>query len=263
MEQKLILLLPSQKTTFPLSELNKGAQLSVSDTLRINILELSDTKLVFTVDGSRLTLYRQWQVLNVKDALCYFATEEKAEESQFDKLQEIYSQMNKNESEGHYSDNIPLAKEALHLLKDVAPEEDDDIKTEFCELVVDEELITEKNTPRLLLSFIYFWCVVKNSNRWKQKTQQLLKLIDPKVTEAEKLDIMDSKKRLLYDPIQLTEEWEDAYYDMEQEYQKQSKDIGRFHGSCFTHWSVMKRVAKKYGFDWRTPKEMNPRVRFD
>ena len=35
-------------------------------------------------------------------------------------------------------------------------------------------------------------------------------------------------------------------------------------GSCFTYWDIKKRILLSvHGIDWKTPRELNPRVVFD
>jgi hypothetical protein len=35
-------------------------------------------------------------------------------------------------------------------------------------------------------------------------------------------------------------------------------------GQCHVFWAIKKRILKeKYGIDWKTPKEMNPKTAFD
>lgn len=279
--------------SFTLDELQKGEKLLVSESWGqpdptdasymvhlqwfLETVELTDEKLVFDFSGQRFTLNRQWQVLGTgsygipnamihesKRFIFYFATEEKSTESQFDKLQQLYNQMSENSNQGDFWKNIPLAKEALHLIKDVAPAEDDENKTEFCELVVDEDLLDPKSTPRLMLSFMDLWHALKgNSYRWDNETYQLVTFLSTDMPDEQKIDIMRSNKKLLYDPIQFSEHWEEVIYDVEKECEERLKDERRGMGFCFTYWSVKRSVLAKYGIEWRSPATMNPGTRFD
>lgn len=66
------------------------------------------------------------------------------------------------------------------------------------------------------------------------------------------------------DPIEFTREWERIYYDVEAEVNRRFEGIPRQMGLCFRIWSVKKEILKnKYGIDWSSPGEMNPRVIFD
>lgn len=66
------------------------------------------------------------------------------------------------------------------------------------------------------------------------------------------------------DRVEYSWEWERIYYDMEEEVMRQFENEPRHMGMCFRIWSAKKTLLKdKYGIDWRTPGEMNPRVMFD
>ena len=279
--------------SFPLSALTRDAKLVVSeswgqpnpadanDTIHIvwelSDMELTDDTFSFTMMGDRFRLHRYWQVLGTgsygipnalisesKRLIFYFGTEEKAKESQYDPLKELYDQMTANEEVGDFWKNIPLAKEALHLMKDVAPDEDRDICKELCELVVDDTLLLDADTPRLILSFMDYWHVLnENTYKWENDTYRLMRMIDPETEEEEKKEMMKQKRFLLYDPVQLTEEWEENIYEVEKELDELLKDEPRHMGFCFHYWSKKREALERRGIDWRSPSTMNPRTRFD
>ncbi len=279
--------------SFTLSELTKDARLEVSeswgqpnpsdadDTIHIvwelTDLELTDDTFAFTMMGDRFKVNRHWQVLGTdsydipnayitesKRLIFFFGTEEKTIESQYDRLKVLYDQMSANEGGGDFWKNIPLAKEALHLIKDVAPNEDDEILKEFCELVVDEKLLLEADTPRLILSFMDYWHVMNESTyNWEEDTTRLLRMIDPATEEEERKKLMMRDRYLLYDPVQLTEAWEEHIYDVEVELEEIFKNHPRHMGFCHLYWSEKRNVLAKYGIDWRSPARMNPRTMFD
>lgn len=283
----------SEQKVFPLSELKKGAKLTIgeswgqpnpddaNDTIHIvweiTIDDLTDEKLKFTFMGDHFTLNRYWQVLgtgthSVPNAyiyiyerfVFYFGTEQRTEESQFDRFQGLYDQMCANEHVGDFWKNIPLAQEALHLMKDVAPNEDEDLFKQFCEMVVDEELLQGADTPRLLLSFMDFWHVLnKSTYKWEQETNRLLRMTDPNVNENKKLELISENRCLKYDPVQLTEPWEENIYEVEKELEEKFKDEPRHMGFCFLYWSAKRAAMAKRGIEWRSPQTMNPRTRFD
>ena len=283
----------AEQKAFPLSEIKKGAKLTISeswgqpnpddanDTVHIawelTVDELTDEKLKFTFMGDHFTLNRHWQVLgtgthSVPNAyihiymrfVFYFGTEQKNEESQFDRFQELYDQMNANKKVGNFWKNIPLAQEALHFMKDIAPNEDRDLFKQFCEMVVDEELLQNIDTPRLLLSFMDLWHVLnKSTYKWEQKTNRLLRMTDPNVTEYEKLKMIEEVRMLKYDPIQLSEPWEENIYEVEKELDELFKDEPRYMGFCFSYWSAKRAAMAKRGIMWRSPQAMNPGTIFD
>lgn len=66
------------------------------------------------------------------------------------------------------------------------------------------------------------------------------------------------------DPVEYTRKWERIYYEVEEELDRRFKGEQRHMGLCFRIWSEKKDILKKkYGIDWRSPGEMNPRVIFD
>ncbi len=70
--------------------------------------------------------------------------------------------------------------------------------------------------------------------------------------------------RLKPDPIEYSPEWQEIYYKVQEEIDELFKDRRRIRGICHYIWREKKRILKeKYGIDWRSPAEMNPRVRFD
>lgn len=69
---------------------------------------------------------------------------------------------------------------------------------------------------------------------------------------------------LICDPVEYTRRWERIYYDVEEELDRRFKNEPRHMGLCFRIWSEKKDILKKkYGIDWHSPGEMNPRVIFD
>lgn len=84
-------------------------------------------------------------------------------------------------------------------------------------------------------------------------SQQLLKLIANPIIG-----------HLNCDPVEYTWEWEYIFYDVADELDAMFANEQRGMGFCFKYWSKKKELLKKkYGINWRTPHEMNPRVMFD
>lgn len=282
-----------EKKAFPLSALTKEAKLKVSESWgqpnpadaddcihivwELTDMELTDESFSFTMKGKRFKLNRHWQVLGTgsygipnayisrsKRLIFYFGMEERTQESQFDPLKRLYNQMTSNKEKGEFWKNIPLGREALHLMKDVAPYEDEDLFKQFCELVTNDRLLSELDTPRLLLSFMDFWHVLNESTyNWEQETYRLLQMTDPHVNEEKKLQMIGEIRHLNYDPVQLTETWEENIYDVEEELEERLKDEPRHMGFCFFYWSAKQAALAKRHIDWRSPQIMNPRTRFD
>ncbi len=85
-------------------------------------------------------------------------------------------------------------------------------------------------------------------------------------TQEELTKIMVNPKigHLKKDPVEYTRQWEEIYYDLEDELNERFESVPRHMGLCFHIWNVKKELLKeKYGINWRSPSQMNPRVRFD
>ena len=68
------------------------------------------------------------------------------------------------------------------------------------------------------------------------------------------------------DPIEETPEFKAVINEVERELKKRFKNdpMNGGHGFCHTYWAAKKELLlEKYGIEWLTPQQMNPRVRFD
>lgn len=66
------------------------------------------------------------------------------------------------------------------------------------------------------------------------------------------------------DPVEYTSEWEDIYYEVEDELNRRFANAPKGRGFCYSYWRAKKELLKdKYDIDWRTPAQMNPRIKFD
>lgn len=70
-------------------------------------------------------------------------------------------------------------------------------------------------------------------------------------------------RSLRFDPVERTEEWENAIYDVEKRCYELTKNEPKGMGFCFRYWGIKTSVLEQYGIDWRNPHLMNPRVMFD
>ncbi|MDE5881219.1 MAG: hypothetical protein K2H60_05770 [Muribaculaceae bacterium] len=84
-------------------------------------------------------------------------------------------------------------------------------------------------------------------------SEELLKIIlSPEISGRKK------------DPIEYTTKWEDIYYDVEDELDRRFANAPKGRGFCFHYWNAKKELLKdKYDIDWRSPSQMNPRIKFD
>ena len=78
-----------------------------------------------------------------------------------ERLSELYDQMLANYESGEIWKNIPGAKEILSIMKDVAPERDEEINPAvrmlICERIIAGDLIDVRDTPRLYLEYLEYW----------------------------------------------------------------------------------------------------------
>ena len=97
-------------------------------------------------------------------------------------------------------------------------------------------------------------------------TKELERAMADMFTQTELFKIMLDPKigHLRTDPEEYTWEWEKIYYDVEAELDRRLANVPRQMGFCFQYWAMKRELLmEKYGIDWRSPSQMNPRVMFD
>lgn len=97
-------------------------------------------------------------------------------------------------------------------------------------------------------------------------TKELERAMADMFTQTELFKIMLDPKigHLRTDPVEYTWEWEKIYYDVEDELDRRLANVPRQMGFCFQYWATKRELLmEKYGIDWRSPSQMNPRVMFD
>jgi hypothetical protein len=97
-------------------------------------------------------------------------------------------------------------------------------------------------------------------------TKELERAMADMFTQTELFKIMLDPKigHLRTDPVEYTWEWEKIYYDVEAELDRRLANVPRQMGFCFQYWAMKRELLmEKYGIDWRSPSQMNPRVMFD
>jgi hypothetical protein len=238
--------------------------------------KLNDDIMEFTFRDKKYTLNRHWQVVGtgtygipnpmISESirfLFFFVTDE-GDASDRSHLKKIQKEMLRNADEGDVWKNIPLAKEAMHLLKDKRLAFDDDQAKDFCKAMFEAHAIDDTNTPRLYLSFLDYYHWLWNSTYYDDnRTYHLLLAVDPDLSEEEFLKRTGSYRSLKYDPIQNSPEWEEIIYEVEKELDEKFRGVDRYMGFCHEYWSAKRAALAKRGIEWRSPQQMNPRVRFD
>lgn len=205
------------------------------------------------------------------------------EEEFVNKAVSLLDQMRKNAAEEWHPvwKNIPLAKEYLDILLNRLPLRGNHIDasgiTVLCDAIFLEDLLDQRDTPRLCLEFLQLRKLADkartaNDEKFDQqhylgvieadKIQNRLDLfISPTVSMEWWVDYVHS--HLLFDPVERTPKWEEIAYEVEKECDRRLKNEQRGMGFCFSYWSTKRSVLAKYGIDWQTPSQMNPRVYFD
>ena len=238
--------------------------------------KLTDDVLEFTLRDKKYTLNRHWQVVGTGTfgipnpmisesvrLLFFFATDE-GNASDCSRLKKIQKEMLRNADEGHLWKNIPLAKEAMHIIKDKMEGIDIQTAKDFFKAMFDAHALDDTNTPRLYLSFLdYYHWLWRSTYYDDNRTYHLLHAVDPDISEEEFLERYMDYRSLKYDPVQNRPEWEEIIYEVEKELDEQFRGVDRFMGFCHQYWSAKRAALAKRGIEWRSPQQMNPRVRFD
>ncbi len=96
----------------------------------------------------------------------------------------------------------------------------------------------------------------------KEMEQALASLFTP--VELMKIIMNPAIGRLKSDPVEYTRRWEDIYYEVERKLDERFANAPRGRGFCHQLWNAKRDLLRdEYGIDWRSPSQMNPRVRFD
>lgn len=281
------------------SELSAGAVMDVHGH-KLEIISFDEDEMVFTYRGSRYVLNREWQVIGTvqyhveniyvqenERYVFYFEAAYNVNEWDEDRLVETIVDMMQNAQDGMIWKNIPLARECMHIMKDLSPFRDNGCinpvqRMYICQKVMEENLIELRETPRLYQSFCEYWrsnCYLADSedydtidpesdfdkNYFRVVDEYIYKLGWLLEEEAGKhgMSIWDELGTLKADPVQLTLEWEKNIYEVELECDEALKDEPRGMGFCHSYWSTKRAVLARRGIQWRSPSSMNPRVMFD
>lgn len=97
-------------------------------------------------------------------------------------------------------------------------------------------------------------------------TKELERAMADMFTQTELFKIMLDPKigHLRTDPVEYTWKWETIYYEVEDELDRRLANVPRQMGFCFQYWAMKRELLmEKYGIDWHSPSQMNPRVMFD
>ena len=161
--------------------------------------------------------------------------------------------------------NIELSKQAFRLMKSLPPilkGEFDTPQDKAALLSQMLEYTDEMSTPRFCIEVrAYITQLDPDDEDNLAELGRLNDFIDSSLTMEEYT--AKYKKHLKFDPVERSPKWEEVIYRVEKECDEILKDEPRGMGFCFRYWSVKGKVLAKYGIDWRSPSEMNPKVLFD
>ena len=189
-----------------------------------------------------------------------------------DRIIALVDEMKQNSEDMRIWANIPLALDALLLIRSIPDEEEETSlgKAYACNAVLEQ--LSEYDVPRLCLLILKieleFLRASDEKSDWLKKEdilhdiEKLEAYTDPDNISNEEF----SKKygrMLKFDPIERTSLWEDNIYKAELEVDKILEGVPHGMGYCHAHWPALKRVLAQRGIPWKSPTELNPRVLFD
>lgn len=110
--------------------------------------------------------------------------------------------------------------------------------------------------------------ILLDYEEWRERMwdKELITSISKLFTPEELVRIIVNPKigHLRKDPIEYSYRWEEIYYDLEKELNERFANAPRQRGLCYHIWNAKRELLKdKYGIEWRSPAQMNSRVRFD
>ena len=266
----------------------------------LTIMSIDEDEMVCDYRDRTFRINRNWQVLGTpefdtsneriskqarnvfffskdKDAVCEWSDGYAAE---------LIDQMNKNNEDGNIWRNIPLVREFIHELKDVAPFRSEVInpayKAHWIACMLENDYIDKRETPRLFQSLCELYRLYRDfeapsdyddylqehfDKYYFREVDKLIYKLAMIVTDPHwepALQCWNGLGGMLkVDPVQATPEWEKVIYEVEKEVDEELKDEARGMGFCHSYWSAKRAALARRGIEWRSPSAMNPRVMFD
>ena len=266
----------------------------------LTIASINEDEMVFSYRDRTFKLNRHWQVLGTPEFdtsneriskqarnVFFFSRDRDMDFEWSDEYAaELIDQMNRNNEDGNIWRNIPLVREFIHELKDIAPFRSEIInpvyKAHFIASMLENDYIDKKETPRLFQSLCELYRLYRDfecaddydgylkenfdKNYFRQVDKWIYSLAmivsDPHWEPA--LQCWSGLGGMLkVDPVQATPQWEDVIYEVEKEVDEQLKDEPRCMGFCHSYWSAKRAALARRGIEWRSPSTMNPGVMFD
>ena len=213
-------------------------------------------------------------------------------EEKIKRIAAIYQEMVKNH-DTYMKDwrNYPLIQEAFGLFSELPLRYGDDL-TPYSRIFMLEmmmENFQEEQMPRLSLKIrdyqnSLFYLISDDDleidmgfDHYEGEKESYVRDLKPDDIEKHRQKLIDYidlnismeewcrkyGRSLRFDPIERTEDWENAIFEVEKRCYELTKNESKGMGFCFSYWSVKTSVLAKYGIEWRNPHLMNPRAMFD
>ena len=266
----------------------------------LTVASIDEDEMVFDYRDRPFRINRHWQVLGTPEFdtsneriskqarnVFFFSRDRNMDCEWSDEYAaELIDQMNRNNKDGNIWRNIPLVREFIHELKDVAPFRSENInpvyKAHYIASILENDYIDKRETPRLFQSLCELYRLYRDfedpsdfddylqehfdKNYFRQVDKWIYSFAmivrDPQWECA--LQCWNGLGGMLkVDPVQATTEWEEVIYEVETEVDEQLKDEPRGMGFCHIYWSTKRAALARRGIEWRSPSAMNPRVMFD
>ena len=266
----------------------------------LTVESIDEDEMAFDYRDRTFRINRHWQVLGTpefdtsneriskqaRNVFFFSRDRDMACEWSDEYVAELIDQMNRNNEDGNIWRNIPLVREFIHELKDVAPFRSENInpvyKAHWIACMLESDYVDKRETPRLFQSLCELYRLYRDfecpsdfddylqehfdRNYFRQVDKWIYSLAmivrDPHWEHA--IQCWSGLGGMLkVDPVQATPEWEEVIYEVENEVAEQLKDDPRCMGFCHSYWSAKRAALARRGIEWRSPSVMNPRVLFD
>ncbi len=266
----------------------------------LTVMSIDEEEMVFSYRDRTLKINRHWQVLGTPEfdtsneripkqaRNVFFFSKDKDEVSDWsdEYASELIDQMNKNIEEGNIWKNIPLVREFIRELKDIAPFRSDNInpayKAHYIACMLENDYVDKRETPRLFHSLCELYRLYRDFESPEDYDDYLRENMDKYYFRQVDRWIYDLAMivsdpeweyaiqcwnglggMLKVDPVQATPKWEEVIYEVEKEVEEEMKDEPHYMGFCHGYWSTKRAALARRGIEWRSPSAMNPGVMFD
>ena len=266
----------------------------------LTVASIDEDEMVFDYRDRTFRINRHWQVLGTPEfdtsneriskqaRNVFFFSRDRDMDCEWsdESATELIDRMSRNNEDGNIWRNIPLVREFIHELKDVAPFRSEIInpayKAHWIACMLENDYIDKRETPRLFQSLCELYRLYRDfedpsdfddylqkhfdRNYFRQVDKWIYKFAmivsNPQWEHA--VQCWNGLGGMLkVDPVQATPEWENVIYDVEKEVDEELEDEPRGMGFCHRYWSAKRAALARRGIEWRSPSAMNPRVMFD